>query len=147
LIGFWRGRLRRCCAVSQKYLGAFKMATSDEIKDNMMTHMANVHKIIGDSTKEYFDRFRRNVYITSKSYLSFIANYKQVYSTSVSTVQKLAEAINSGLDKMRQAEEDIAKMKIDLAAKEIVLVEAQQGVGRVAEGNHSIDCKGGEEEK
>jgi dynein heavy chain len=36
------------------------------------------------------------------------------------------EAVNSGLDKMKQAEEDIAKMKIDLAAKEIVLVEASK---------------------
>lgn len=54
-----------------------------QIKSQLMVHMANVHRIVQTSTQEYFEKFRRYVYVTPKSYLSFIKNYTSVYKKQV----------------------------------------------------------------
>jgi len=67
---------------------------------------------------------RRNVYVTPKSYLSFIKSYTSVYAKEHASVKVLADKINSGLEKLFQAQDDVGKMKVELAASEIVLAEA-----------------------
>ena len=41
--------------------------------------MGKVHDLVTDVCGEYFQRMRRYVYVTPKSYLAFIDQYKQVY--------------------------------------------------------------------
>jgi len=112
--------------VSERFIGAFTMETNETTKQALMTHMGNVHKITQDACQEYFEKFRRYVYVTPKSYLSFIKNYKTVYSKEHSGVKVLADKVNNGLLKLGQAEKDVAKMKIELAEKEIILADAQK---------------------
>jgi dynein heavy chain, axonemal len=112
--------------VSERFIGAFTMETTETTKQALMSHMGNVHKITQDACQEYFEKFRRYVYVTPKSYLSFIKNYKTVYSKEHSGVKVLADKVNNGLLKLGQAEKDVAKMKIELAEKEIILAEAQK---------------------
>ena len=45
---------------------------------------------------EYFQRFRRQTYVTPKSYLSFIAGYKTIYSEKKGEIGILAERMNTG---------------------------------------------------
>mmetsp|Transcript_13743 Transcript_13743/g.31844 ORF Transcript_13743/g.31844 Transcript_13743/m.31844 type:complete len:4493 (+) Transcript_13743:136-13614(+) len=112
--------------VSQRFISDFDMETSDEIKGYLITHMANVHRIVQEATGEYFEKFRRHVYVTPKSYLSFIKNYTQVYRKQHGDVKLLADKINVGLQKLFQAGQDIAKMKVELAEKEQELAEKQK---------------------
>jgi dynein heavy chain len=105
------------------------MSTVAETKLAAMNAMANVHKFVGESTTVYFERFRRSVYVTPKSYLSFINSYKELYSRKLGEVRILAEKINTGLRKLLQAGEQVAGMKIELQEKEVSLAEAQKIAG------------------
>ena len=66
-------------AVSKGFLGKFEMACDDDIKGNMMTTMGMCHAHTTDVCLEYFEKMRRQVYQTPKSYLSFIAAYQVMY--------------------------------------------------------------------
>jgi len=67
--------------------------------------------------REYFDKYRRHVYVTPKSYLSFIQGYKELYARKWAYTRKLAASIQAGLQKMVEAKEDVNKMKAELAVK------------------------------
>jgi dynein heavy chain len=110
--------------VAESFIADFEMAASPEIKSGVIAHMGNVHTLVRDATLEYFDKFRRNVYVTPKSYLSFIKSYTTVYTREHAKVKVLADKINNGLEKLFQAQDDVGKMKVELAASEIVLAEA-----------------------
>jgi dynein heavy chain len=110
--------------VSEKFIAEFPMATDEETKQALMAHMAKVHSIVQVTTVEYFEKYRRNVYVTPKSYLSFLNTYCAVYTDKHSEIKVLADKINNGLAKLLDAQEDVAKMKVELAASEVVLADA-----------------------
>ena len=76
--------------------------------------------------KEYFEKFRRNVYVTPKSYLSFIDGYRSLYQKKLDDVNVLADKINSGLSKLFEAKSDVKKMQVELTQKNKDLAEAQK---------------------
>lgn len=56
------------------------METDARTKLNLYGLLAGVHKIVTDCTAEYFQRYRKAVYCTPKSYLSFLDLYRDIYS-------------------------------------------------------------------
>lgn len=44
-----------------------------------MKHMGNVHLLVQTACDLYFQKMRRQVFITPKSYLSYLNSYKQFY--------------------------------------------------------------------
>ena len=102
------------------------MATTPETKALAITHMAAVHNLVSQGCNQYLARFRRHVYVTPKSYLSFIAGYKTLYSRKHAEVKVLADKINTGLKKLLEAGEQVGEMKIELQQKEVSLAEAQK---------------------
>ena len=113
-------------AVSTKFIGDFDMACDDDDKTKLQEHMGHVHVAVTTACKEYFEKFRRNVYVTPKSYLSYLAGYCQLYESKLSEVNVLANKINSGLSKLFTAKEDVGTMKIELQQKNVDLEEAQK---------------------
>ena len=113
-------------AVSTKFIGDFQMACSDENKNALQLHMGHVHVAVTKACREYFDKFRRNVYVTPKSYLSFIAGYRTLYDQKLAEVRVLADKINSGLSKLFDAKQDVKTMQVELTAKNLELAEAQK---------------------
>lgn len=59
-------------SVSGKFLDEFTMACQGEVKNNLKLVMGHVHVYVTAACHEYFEKFRRHVYVTPKSYLSFI---------------------------------------------------------------------------
>jgi dynein heavy chain, axonemal len=112
-------------AVSTKFIGDFPMACSDEDKFKLQEHMGNVHVAVTKACKEYFEKFRRNVYVTPKSYLSFIDGYRSLYTKKLSDTQTLATKINNGLRKLFEAKNDVKTMQVDLTKKNKDLATAQ----------------------
>ena len=113
-------------AVSTKFIGDFEMACDDKAKDELQTHMGFVHVAVTRACKEYFEKFRRNVYVTPKSYLSFIDGYRALYQRKLDEVKQLADKINSGLNKLFEAKADVKNMQIELTQKNKDLAVAQK---------------------
>ena len=109
-----------------QFITDFQMECTDQVKGQLIEHMGGVHNSVKSACDEYFGKFRRNVYVTPKSYLSFLAGYKSLYSVKVGEVKELADKINSGLSKLFEAKEDVNRMKGELAIKNTELAEAQK---------------------
>ena len=78
----------------------------------MRTLMGGAHASITAACAEYHKRFRRNVYVTPKSYLSFLDGYRKLYSEKLAETRELASSINVGLQKMNDAKIDVKRMKV-----------------------------------
>ena len=82
--------------------------------------------MVAELCTEYFQRFRRQTHVTPKSYLSFIAGYKQIYSQKRSEIGILAERMNTGLKKLIEATESVNELSKELAVKEKELAVASK---------------------
>jgi dynein heavy chain len=114
-------------ATAEKFLMDLpQLSCSVTQKAELVNHMCNVHENIVQLTKEYFNKYRRNTYVTPKSYLSFIGNYKSIYAEKYQEVKTLADKVNLGLQKLDDASKGVAVMKEDLLNKEKELAVAQR---------------------
>ena len=80
-------------AVSGKFIDEFSMACTEEAKSSLKLMMGRVHVSVTAACKEYFEKFRRHVYVTPRSYLSFIQGYKELYSRKWAYTEELAQSI------------------------------------------------------
>ena len=112
--------------VAEKFLGRFEIDASDKVKKEIVQHCAFVHQRVTAACDEYFSKYRRQVYVTPKSYLTFIEEYQNLYKTKYSLYNELRSNLKVGLDKLLEAGEDVAKMKEELKIKEKDLEEAQR---------------------
>ena len=113
-------------AVAGKLVGDFQIDCLPEVKAHLVEHMGHIHTSVTAACTEYFDKYRRRVYVTPKSYLSFIAGYKALYTKKLGEVQALSDKISNGLAKLLQAKTDVGQMKVELAHKNLELAEAQR---------------------
>eukprot|EP01046_Picozoa_sp_COSAG06_P089123 COSAG06_NODE_35516_length_459_cov_0.911111_1_plen_152_part_11 len=65
--------------VAAKYLGRFDLDAEPKVKKEIVQHCAFVHQRVTQACDEYFEKYRRQVYVTPKSYLTFIDEYQSVY--------------------------------------------------------------------
>ncbi|KAG2382014.1 hypothetical protein C9374_005806 [Naegleria lovaniensis] len=112
-------------SVAKKFLDDYKINCTPEVKQSLIKHMAAVHNKINEVSQEYFQRFRRAVHTTPKSYLSFIQLYKDVYKAKYAEIDKEAKNVAMGLSKLHDAKEDVEKLQIELKIKEKKLAEAK----------------------
>lgn len=113
-------------SVSQKFLNSFQIECSKEIKSQLEKHMGKVHDLVTEVCEIYFQRMRRYVYVTPKSYLSFIDQYKQVYKAKFEGIDKEDINIKNGLDKLKEAANGVEELKVDLKKEEVKLKEASE---------------------
>lgn len=86
--------------------------------------MGKVHDLVTEVCDIYFQRMRRYVYVTPKSYLAFIDQYKQVYKTKYDGLNNEESNIRKGLERLKEAAEGVEELKIDLKKEEVKLKEA-----------------------
>jgi hypothetical protein len=115
-----------------------------EVAQEVVHHIATVHNRVVAACDEYFQRYRRSVHVTPKSYLSFIQAYKTLYLSKYSFVSTQENNVRSGLTKLRQAEKDVGKLQGELEqqqkdlaeadrAASIMIKELEEGARRAAE--------------
>jgi dynein heavy chain len=69
----------------------------------------------------YYQQMRRHVYVTPKSYLSFINMYKAEYVKKFKGIDAEEQNINSGLEKLAEATRGIDELKIALKKEDATL--------------------------
>ena len=80
---------------------------------------------------EYFQQMRRYVYVTPKSYLSFIQAYHELYSTKYKAIDREEQNISKGLDKLADATEDVEAMKVVLKEENAKLDAATEATNKL----------------
>ena len=120
--------------VAGYFLGDFDVKVDDdEMKHRLVQNIASTHLQVSKETKKYFSQFRRNVYVTPKSFLSFIDTYKQVYRKKYDETDSEASKISGGLEKLAQAEEDVERMQVDLKVVEKDLAKESERVDKMVD--------------
>ena len=118
-------------AVAQHFLSSYDIVCSPEVKQQVVQAMGEFQDYVAENCVGYFDRFRRSVHVTPKSYLFFIASYKSVYTDKKSQIGELADHMNTGLDKLVEASASVAQLSKDLVVKEKELAVASEKAGKV----------------
>ena len=118
-------------SVSTKFLSEFEIECSDRVKGELMTHMGKVHNMVTEVCVLYYTQMRRHVYVTPKSYLSFIGAYSDLYNKKYKAIDSEEQNVVRGLEKLEQAAGDVELLKIDLAAKAIKLKAATEDTDKL----------------
>jgi dynein heavy chain len=117
--------------VSGQFLDEFEMKCTPEVKDSVKLHMGTVHHITNETCDEYWLAMRRKVSQTPKSYLSFIQNYKGLYTSKLAYVSDQERRVALGLDKLISGGETVEQMKIALAAEKVKLGVAEEETNKM----------------
>ncbi|XP_015430178.1 PREDICTED: dynein heavy chain 8, axonemal [Dufourea novaeangliae] len=108
---FWRWPRDALYAVGDHFLKKFKIICSPEVKQNLIEVMGNIQDDINDVCVEYFDRFRRQVYVTPKSFLTFLSGYKTLYKQRLDNINTLAFRMSNGLNKLVDAAAQVDELR------------------------------------
>ncbi|XP_076014466.1 dynein axonemal heavy chain 5 [Genypterus blacodes] len=114
-------------AVSHHFLSQYQdLRCSEEVKKSVVVTMGTFQDLVSEKCAEYFERFRRQTFVTPKSYLSFINSYKIIYTEKIAHVGMLAERMKTGLSKLMEAEVSVSQLSEQLVVKEQELAVASQ---------------------
>jgi dynein heavy chain len=118
-------------AVAEKYMGEVEIACTDQVKREVVNHMAFVHDLVTTTCDTYFMQFRRRTFVTPKSYLSFLSSYKALYVSKRTEVGGMSDRMNMGLSKLVEASASVAELQIQLVVKEKELAVASKAADAV----------------
>ncbi|CAK6984902.1 dynein axonemal heavy chain 5-like%2C partial, partial [Scomber scombrus] len=83
-------------AVSHHFLSQYQdLRCSEDVKQSVVVTMGTFQDLVAEKCAEYFERFRRQTFVTPKSYLSFIDSYKVIYAEKIAHVGTLAERMKT----------------------------------------------------
>ena len=105
-------------AVAQHFLSSYDIVCTAKVKQEVVQAMGVFQDFVAESCVNYFDRFRRTTHVTPKSYLSFIAGYKNIYTERKKHLGQLSDRMKLGLEKLVEAGESVSQLAKDLAIKE-----------------------------
>lgn len=118
-------------SVSEKFLSDFFIDNTKTVKTELITHMGKVHNMVTEVCGIYFQQMRRHVYVTPKSYLSFLSMYKEIYKKKYDLIDVDEQNINQGLHRLAEATQGVDELKIDLKAEDLKLKDASEATDKL----------------
>eukprot|EP00043_Microstomoeca_roanoka_P013217 m.129292 g.129292 ORF g.129292 m.129292 type:complete len:4796 (-) comp15694_c0_seq1:72-14459(-) len=118
-------------AVADHFLRDFPVVCSSEVKQAMVETMGVVQDDVGHACQEYFQRFRRQTYVTPASYLSFLNSYRKLYNEKKVHFENLRQRMQTGLNKLLEASQSVAQLSQELVVKEKELAVASTETEKV----------------
>lgn len=119
-------------SVAEKFINKFsQLQTEQEIKQQLMKHMGNVHLMVNEVCEIYYQKMRRQVYVTPKSYLSYLEAYRVLYINKLNELDISFQSYKIGLDKIKAATEQIRDMEVELGEEEKLLKAAQDNADKL----------------
>lgn len=112
-------------SVAESFIKSFKsLETTAEVKVELFKHMGNVHLMVSNVCDLYFMKMRRQVFVTPKSFLSYLNSYKEFYVKKFNELDVQGKSYKIGLEKIGEASISIGKMEGGLKDEEAQLKEA-----------------------
>lgn len=99
------------CAVSNHFLKNFDIVCRNDIKEELIETMGEIHDNISETCNDYYERYRRRIYVTPKSFLSFINGYKEIYKQRLDEINNLAFRMSNGLSKLVDAAAQVDELR------------------------------------
>lgn len=106
-----------------------------------MKHMGNVHVMVRDICEDYYNKLRRQVYVTPKSFLSYLKSYSILYKKKFIELDKNERNYRDGVRKIDDAAESIAIMKVSLKEEEALLRDASHKCENILNNLHTEQRK------
>nr|CAD7397043.1 unnamed protein product [Timema cristinae] len=117
--------------VAQHFLSDFEIACTSKVKEDLVGALGSIQDVVAVTSAEYFQRFRRATHVTPKSYLNFIAGYKNIYQQKQQELNDGAQRMDTGLAKLEEASLSVEILKKDLAVMEQELAQASERAEKV----------------
>ncbi len=95
-----------------------KLDATEQVKDALPVWMSHVHLLVNQSCETYYSKMRRQVFVTPKSYLSFIKMFQKLYKEKFDQLDIDENNFKIGIQKIKEAKEDIEKLEKQLKIEE-----------------------------
>ncbi|TNN52942.1 Dynein heavy chain 10, axonemal [Liparis tanakae] len=89
----------------------------------VIAHVCMVHSSVGDHSKLFQQKLRRCNYVTPKNYLDFISTYSNLLEEKDQYILAQCKHLEVGLDKLKEASEQLLDLNVKLAEQKVVLAE------------------------
>ena len=129
--------------VARSYMDGFSIQDeeADRVRSALILHMAKVHQLVRGTTDDFFRRHRRHVYVTPKSFLSFIESFTATYEAKAAAVELLGGSVQTGLYKLELAKADVENMGGELREKEVSLAIASEKTNQLLQDMTTAQAK------
>ncbi|XP_021370512.1 dynein heavy chain 10, axonemal-like isoform X1 [Mizuhopecten yessoensis] len=113
-------------AVASVFIAPDNKLIPDENRENVVSHIVLVHQSVGEYSKKFQQRLRRNNYVTPKNYLDFINTYLRLLDEKDNFILSQCERLSGGLMKIAEASEQLAILNDRLAVQKVAVTEKTQ---------------------
>lgn len=104
-------------SVSRHFLQEFAIVCTDNVKQQLIEMMSFVHNYVGELCVTFYERLRRQTYVTPKTLLSFLESFKKLYKIKYDDIQVQADRMQKGIFKLVEAAASIEVLKVELIEK------------------------------
>lgn len=109
-------------AVAQSFLGESPMIP-DAHSAAVIDHVCMVHSSVDHYSKLFQQKLRRCNHVTPMNYLDFINTYSKLLEEKDQFILAQCKHLEGGLDKLKEASEQLAELNVKLADQKVVLAE------------------------
>jgi dynein heavy chain len=128
--------------VSSNFLASIDLG-HEEVKKNIVKFMPFSFNAVNKAAKLVFERERRYIYNTPKSFLELIKLYKDMLGTKRKALQDDKDNYEKGLKKLRDTKEDVNKLEENLVIKQkevdVMKSEADEVAAKVGKEKEMVD--------